>query len=517
MNVLQRKMFAAGDEVLGTRSSGSYLLPKSITTTLSKEGEDFFAIETDAQGNVISKDFIDVNLSPTKDPREAYQRQKTNEALGTVSKIGAGISTIPLIKQTKLGGMAISGLGNLLTKAFGYAPKLSPITATKRPGVAVKGQKGFQPLNPLNPMSYKYGVNPVPASVVAGGSLYAGASALQTSEEDVQREIEELQAQSKTDDQEKKDKVAPDPYMGGISDEEIDAVIGADTDAVTEAMAKADYDAEYAQTVRDSITDFQDRYMDNKNMDRFLRNIGKSLVEKGRFTGIATGAVAAADERAAEKILEEERQAEIDLLAAKEGGVDITDLGKIDTLEQEYLEFNQTAENNQKNADDVGKVISVLKTQGKNIFGVGNIISSNIKKIMGFVAGDPNLASDAANIQQKLQTENPREYVKTVLDIMKNREIRELLGESGRTISNLDRQIVDSIIGQLQDTKFLSQDPKTIASKLEMLQEDQLKKARQNRELANAKARNLRIAGRDVAQLRIATAEAPESRIRIKI
>ena len=50
-----------------------------------------------------------------------------------------------------------------------------------------------------------------------------------------------------------------------------------------------------------------------------------------------------------------------------------------------------------------------------------------------------------------------------------------------------------------------------------MLQEDQLKKARQNRELANAKARNLRIAGRDVANLRIATAEVPEARIKIKI
>lgn len=516
MNVLQRKMFAAGDEVLGTRSSGSYLLPKAITTTLSKEGEDFFAIETDAQGNVISKNFIDVNLSPTKDPREAYKRQKTNEALGTVSKVGTAISLLPLT-QTKIGGKVVGGIGNLLTKAFGYAPKLSPITATKLPGVAVKGQKGFQPLNPLSPMSYKYGVNPVPASVVAGGSLYAGASALQTSEEDVQREIEELQAQSKTDDQEKKDKVAPDPYMGGISDEEIDAVIGADTDAVTEAMAKADYDAEYAQTVRDSITDFQDRYMDNKNMDRFLRNIGKSLVEEGRFTGIATGAVAAADERAAERILEAEREAEMDLLLAKEGGVDITDLGKIDTLEQEYLEFNQTAENNQKNADDVSKILSVMKTQGKSIFGVGNIISSNINKIMGYISGDPSLAADAAGIQQRLQTENPREYIKTVLEIMKNREIRELLGESGRTISNLDRQIVDGIIGQLQDTKFLSQNPASIATKLELLQEDQLKKARQNRELANAKANNLRIAGRDVRNLRIATAEAPESRVRIKI
>jgi len=191
MNVLQRKMFAAGDEVLGTRSSGSYLLPKAITTTLSKEGEDFFAIETDAQGNVISKNFIDVNLSPTKDPREAYKRQKTNEALGTVSKVGTAISLLPLT-QTKIGGKVVGGIGNLLTKAFGYAPKLSPITATKLPGVAVKGQKGFQPLNPLSPMSYKYGVNPVPASVVAGGSLYAGASALQTSEEEVAKRIKKV-------------------------------------------------------------------------------------------------------------------------------------------------------------------------------------------------------------------------------------------------------------------------------------------------------------------------------------
>ena len=507
MNILQRKMFAQGDEVLGTRSSGSYLMPKTITTSLRKEGEDFFAIQEDARGNVISKDFIDVNLSPTKDPREAYKRQKTNEALGTVSKAGAAISTIPLLKQTKYGGMAISGLGNLITKGFAYAPKLSPITATKLPGVAVKGQKGFQSLNSLNPASYKYGVNAVPASVLTGGSLYAGASALQTSEEDVQKEIDELNKANNTEKQESEDKGAVDSNSGGAKGNEVDE------DAVTEAMRKAEYDAEYDQTVRDSVTDFQDRYMDNKNMDRLLRNIGKSLVEEGRFTGIATGAVAAADERAAERILESEREAEMDLLLAEESlkGVDITDLGKIDTLEEEYLQ------NNQKNADDVGGILSVMKTQGKSIFGVGNIVSSNINKIMGYISGDPSLAADAAGIQQRLQTENPREYIKTVLEIMKNREIRELLGESGRTISNLDRQIVDGIIGQLQDTKFLSQNPASIATKLELLQEDQLKKARQNREKANAKANNLKIAGRDVRNLRIATASAPESRVRIKI
>ena len=505
-------MFAQGDEVLGTRSSGSYLMPKAITTSLRKEGEDFFAIQEDARGNVISKDFIDVNLSPTKDPREAYKRQKTNEALGTVGKVGAGISLLPFAATKPVGGL-IRGAGSLLTKALGYAPKLSPITATKLPGVAVKGKKGFQSLNSLNPTSYKYGVNPVPASILTGGGLYAGASALQTSEEDVQREIEELQAQSGTKKQETNDKGAVDSNsVEGKGDE-------VDEDAVTEAMRKAEYDAEYDQTVRDSVTDFQDRYMDNKNMDRLLRNIGKSLVEEGRFTGIATGAVAAADERASERILESEREAEMDLLLAEESlkGVDITDLGKIDALEQDYLTSYQTAENNQKNADDVGGILSVMKTQGKSIFGVGNIVSSNINKIMGYISGDPSLAKDAAGIQQRLQTENPREYIKTVLEIMKNREIRELLGESGRTISNLDRQIVDGIIGQLQDTKFLSQNPASIATKLELLQEDQLKKARQNREKANATANNLKIAGRDVRNLRISTASAPESRVRIKI
>jgi hypothetical protein len=435
MNVLQRKMFAEGDEVLGTRSSGSYLLPKAVTTTLSKEGEDFFAIETDAQGNVISKDFIDVNLSPTKDPREAYKRQKTNEALGTVSRIGAGISTIPLLKQTKYGGMAISGLGNLITKGFAYAPKLSPITATKLPGVALKGQKGFQPLNPLNPMSYKYGVNPVPASVVAGGSLYAGASALQTSEEDVQREIEELQAQSGTKKQETKDKAAPDPYMGGISDEEVDAVIGADTDAVTEAMRKAEYDAKYIQSVADYDLDFQDRYMDNKNMDRFLRNIGKGLVEEGRFTGIATGAVAAAEEKEAERILEAEREADISLASAKAGLKDKPSSKVVTDYKIDLAASAADVEQSELTGQLLDQVENIITT--KDITGFSPILQSVYKKALGF-----------AGVQSPL---DPRERAIVLLEQIANGNIKTITGESGKTISNVDRQIAQKLIGDLKN------------------------------------------------------------------
>ena len=434
MNILQRKMFAQGDEVLGTRSSGSYLMPKAITTSLRKEGEDFFAIQEDAQGNVISKDFIDVNLSPTKDPREAYKRQKTNEALGTVSKIGAGISLLPFA-QTKIGGRVVSGIGNLLTKGLGYAPKLSPITATKLPGVAIKGQKGFQSLNPLNPASYKYGVNAVPASVVAGGSLYAGASALQTSEEDVQREIEELQAQSGTKKQETKDKAAPDPYMGGISDEEVDAVIGADTDAVTEAMRKAEYDAEYIQSVADYDLDFQDRYMDNKNMDRFLRNIGKGLVEEGRFTGIATGAVAAADERAAEKILEAEREADISLASAKAGLKDKPSSKVITDYKIDLAASAADVEQSELTGQLLDQVEGIIST--KDITGFSPILQSVYKKALGF-----------AGVQSPLE---PRERAIVLLEQIANGNIKTITGESGRTISNVDRQIAQKLIGDLKN------------------------------------------------------------------
>ena len=509
-------MFAAGD-VATNPFVDPYdeFQPYELDFNIEPKGEGYVAIQRNPRGEVVKETPINLALSAKRDPVEAFQVQTKNEALRAVKETGLGIAG--LYGGRSLAMPLINRLSPMVTKAVTSNRFLNPFTSVKKPGVAVPGKKGFQSLDPTKLSSFNVGIKPGAKYGFLGALGFGGLTAAQTTEEEVAEELKKLEEKSSTEKQEKKDKAAPDPYMGGISDEEIDAVIGADTDAVTEAMRKAEYDAEYIQSVADYDLDFQDRYMDNKNMDRFLRNIGKSLVEEGRFTGIATGAVAAADERAAERILEAEREAEMDLLLAKEGGVDITDLGKIDTLEQEYLEFNQTAENNQKNADDVSKILSVMKTQGKSIFGVGNIVSSNINKIMGYISGDPSLAADAAGIQQRLQTENPREYIKTVLEIMKNREIRELLGESGRTISNLDRQIVDGIIGQLQDTKFLSQNPASIATKLELLQEDQLKKARQNRELANAKANNLRIAGRDVRNLRIATAETPESRIRIKI
>jgi len=143
-------------------------------------------------------------------------------------------------------------------------------------------------------------------------------------------------------------------------------------------------------------------------------------------------------------------------------------------------------------------------------------------KIMDFVSGDSILNASKKSISEGLKSENPREYVKTILTVVQNKNIKELLGESGRTISNLDRQVVERIVGQLSDTNILSQDPKAIATKLELLYDSLTKEAKQADDMASIIARNLRIAGRDVSKLipptpTKTTAVEDQARVRIKI
>jgi len=515
MNIFKRKMFQKGGEAKDFLASVSgpefeyYELSPSIEQT--SEGGFVYTLRN-PRGEVVSEELINTALSPTGDPVEAYKVQSKNQSLEALQTAALGLATLP--PAGKLAGFVGSKIGPAAVK-MGQS-RFSPVTMTKLPGVAQPGKKGFQALDPTKFSSYNVAAKPGVIPATAAGGAFLGLGAMKTTEEEVlQKALDDL---SKTKKTETEDKKAPAPLgQNIISDEEINAVLGTDQNKIAQAMADAEREAANAAAIEQSIVDFQDRYMRDKDMNRLLRNIGISLVETGRMTGIAKGAAAAAKEKAAEQVLEAEREAEMRLAEAKAGGVDVSDVVSIDKLEGEYLENYQAAFANKTNIAQLQKVLRTLKTKGQNIFGVGNIISSNLKKIMSYVAGDPNLAGDAKTIKAALESENPREYVKTVLEIMKNREIRNLLGESGKTISNLDRQIVDQIIGQLQDTKILSQDPKAIATKIEMLVEDQLIKQKENEERAFGKARNLALLGRDVRRLQMTTPEAPEARIRFTI
>lgn len=518
MNVFNRKMFQKGGEANDFLASVSgpefetYQLSPSIEQ--SESGEFVYTLRN-PRGEVVSEEFINTALSPTGDPVEAYKVQSKNKSIEAAQR--ATIGVLSAIPATKFGMGILSKVSPIISKGLIKAgqSKYSPFKFTKKPGEIIPGKKGFQAQDPTKLSSYKFSTKPgvVPAGV-ALTSVAALGSAKTTEEEVLQEALDEL---SKTKKDEVEDKKAPDPLAGGISDEEVDAVLGADPNKISESMAEAEREAANAEAILQSQIDFQDRYMDDKNLTRLLRNIGVSLVKSGSLTGIATGAAAAAEERAAAEALEAEREFDLAEIAAKAGGVDVSDIAKIDTIEGEYLEFYQKAASNADTAKKLQEVVRVLKTKGKNIFGVGNIVGSNFKKIMQFVAGDPTLSANKKEISQALKSEDPRTYVKTILEIIQNRNIRDLLGESGRTISNLDRQVVADLIGQLSDTKILSQSPKAIATKIELLVEDQLKKQTENEERALAKARNLATLGRDVRNLRLATRTADPARIRIKI
>lgn len=427
-------MFATGD-VATNPFVDSYdeFQPYELDFNIEPKGEGYVAIQRNPRGEVVKETPINLALSAKRDPVEAFQVQTKNEGLRAVKEAGLGIAGL----AGGRGALTYAGkkIAPYITQAVTSNRFLNPFTSVKKPGVAVPGKKGFQSLDPTKLSSFNVGIKPGAKYGFLGALGFGGLTAAQTTEEEVAEELKKLEEKSSTETQEKKDKVAPDPYMGGISDEEIDAVIGADTDAVTEAMAKADYDVEYAETVRDSITDFQDRYMDNKNMDRFLRNIGKSLVEEGRFTGIATGAVAAADEREAERILEAEREADISLASAKAGLKDKPSSKVITDYKIDLAASAADVEQSELTGQLLDQVEGIITT--KDITGFSPILQSVYKKALGF-----------AGVQSPL---DPRERAIVLLEQIANGNIKTITGESGRTISNVDRQIAQKLIGDLKN------------------------------------------------------------------
>jgi organic radical activating enzyme len=65
--------------------------------------------------------------------------------------------------------------------------------------------------------------------------------------------------------------------------------------------------------------------------------------------------------------------------------------------------------------------------------------------------------------------------IKNMIEVVKNRQIREILGESGRTISDLDRRIVDKVFGEID----LTTSPEIALKKLRDAREQLKSSARQ--------------------------------------
>ena len=181
---------------------------------------------------------------------------------------------------------------------------------------------------------------------------------------------------------------------------------------------------------------------------RFVRNIGKGLAQTGEFAGgVTLGAAAAAEEKYQEQIAKAEREAAILKEIAKSdntGALKSADIERlntpVDTINTTIKEY-EGGEASIALMNDLIELFEAADDRGIAVSGGAGALARMGDAIDAFTGGFGitllgGETSDSTKIQQAIEQ-------------VKQRSIREILQESGRTISDLDRQIVDKIFGTL--------------------------------------------------------------------
>ena len=189
-------------------------------------------------------------------------------------------------------------------------------------------------------------------------------------------------------------------------------------------------------------------FFGSDNFLNFLRNVGGELVETGQMgPGLASGAAKAAEERAARELLadQEERKykREIELATAK---AEATVAKPMST--EKIIELNEkmiTDMNEFKGGvaatgfvDLAIETIREAQASGESVGGAGGIINSLFDKVGAFFGTGTEFENLSA-----------QEKVNKLVEVVRQKNLQAILGESGRTISDRDRTIILEVFGDL--------------------------------------------------------------------
>jgi len=261
-------------------------------------------------------------------------------------------------------------------------------------------------------------------------------------------------------------------------------------------------------TVTESITGSRDNSINRKlqepgffGSDRFLdfiRNVGGELVRTGQMgEGLASGAAKAAEERAARDLMAEQENRELkqkmNLIryeAGLKGGETLSgaDLTKYVQLEDEVATALKNFDEDQRILSDVNTVINEDLNDPK-AFGVG-----------GWMAKISNdLAAAAGMGAEEWEDLSSAKRTEIILEVTAQRSVRNILGESGKTISNLDRDIVAKIFGSVNIFTSKAE----IQKKLENSRSNIIEGMRANQNSVIIRASGLRKVGYDSDMIRL--------------
>lgn len=170
----------------------------------------------------------------------------------------------------------------------------------------------------------------------------------------------------------------------------------------------------------------------------FARGLSKGLAQEDTLAaGLATGAAIAAEERAEGdlELAKLNKEAEIERL--KSLGFDVSDADKIANREGSLSENIRLFQKSQDNVKKIDDVIAILDAGGAT--GFEGLRDKLITQALTFVRGGPKNWSQL----------DPRTRADAILKVLQQENIREILGESGRTISNLDREVIKEVFGNI--------------------------------------------------------------------
>ena len=214
-----------------------------------------------------------------------------------------------------------------------------------------------------------------------------------------------------------------------------------------------------------------------------IRNIGKALTQYGNFAeGIGIGTAAAAEEKVLQEQLDAKRDAELALVEAKEGGP--RDNALIKTIRDAKVNIGK----NYRDFQEANSTIN-LTNQVLDFINDGDITS--LASRLG-VAKD-KLLTLAGLGPEDIKDQSPRGRAQNALTILKQKNIKAILNESSRTISNIDRDIADRIAGSLEDFDLTT--PGALKQKLEETIRSSTESRRNSKISASAEADLLRETG----------------------
>jgi len=171
---------------------------------------------------------------------------------------------------------------------------------------------------------------------------------------------------------------------------------------------------------------------------RMMRNVGKALTQYGNIAeGIGVGSAAASEERQLQEQLDAKREAEL----AAAGGLSVGDNEKVLKSKESLNDYIKDYNNAIAAEELTTGILGILSNPAQNITSFASKIGTTVDEFLNF-AGVSSV--------QDFEKMKPGRRAKAMLKVLTNRDIKEILGESGRTISNIDRQIAEKIMGSLR-------------------------------------------------------------------